>query len=111
MPLASNRRRRGPLSGGSYSLTASVFGSTRPIFPAQRRVYQTLPSVGLTSMPYGNMKPALGRFVVFGRSMTFDSPEAGSKRPIWFEIEIVNQAIPFLSKRSVCGQSAPPPTG
>ena len=81
VPLASNRRRRGPLSGGSNSFTASVFGSIRPTFPAQRRVYQTLPSVGLTSMPYGNMKPAVGRFVVFGRSMTFVMPEARSNRP------------------------------
>src|SRR6185295_221969 len=111
VPLASNRNRRGPLSGGSNSFTASVFGSTRPTFPAQRRVYQTLPSVGLTSMPYGNMKPASGRFVVFGRSMTFMSPDFGSKRPTWFEMEIVNQVTPCLSKRSVCGQSAPPPTG
>ena len=36
--------------------------------------------------------------------MTLHSPESrGGNGEIWFEIEIVNQAIPFLSKRSVCG--------
>src|SRR5882724_12808845 len=92
------RRGREAASGSGYSRISSVRGSTLPTLLAPNATQNTVP-FEFTAMPYGR------DFGVGGVSSLI-SPVFGSSRPMRLAFCTVNQRIPVLSKRSVCGSFA-----